>query len=167
MKIVKKLLIGCLFSSFILLYAKENITIQNIEILRANDAGTSVRLPAPVYDSNRVWTGSTSNLTRKVAYGKYFKGSTDDTLRIITVQSGGTRFLVMATDMMGTGFVKNGFRIETPYSFTSGSTTYGVAVGMWMEMNIPILLRAILPHLIDLSGLNGMDQTGQTAIHFR
>ncbi|MEO0136321.1 MAG: choice-of-anchor J domain-containing protein [candidate division WOR-3 bacterium] len=129
MNLFKKLVIA--FGSFLLifLYAKEIQPSSEFEILKANDAGRAVRTPAPLYDSNRVWIGSTANLTRKIAFGKYFKGSADDTLRIITVQSGGTRYLVIATDTMSTNFVKNGFRIETPYSFTSGSTAYAVAVG--------------------------------------
>uniref|UniRef100_A0A7V1EIP6 VCBS repeat-containing protein n=1 Tax=candidate division WOR-3 bacterium TaxID=2052148 RepID=A0A7V1EIP6_UNCW3 len=131
MKVLKKSTIGTFvfFVSLVFLYAKENQTPRDIVILRANDAGTSMRILSPPYDTNRVWTGATANLTRKVVIGKYFKGNTEYTLRIITVQSGGSRYLVIAMDTMTTAFVKQGFRIETPYSFTSGSTAYAVAVG--------------------------------------
>ncbi|UCF71266.1 MAG: T9SS type A sorting domain-containing protein [candidate division WOR-3 bacterium] len=84
--------------------------------------------PAPVWDTNRVYAGSSSNLTRKVAIGRYFKGATDDTLRVIAVQSGGTRNLVIATDTTSTAFGKEKFRIEEPYSFTGG-TPHPVTVG--------------------------------------
>ncbi|MEO0306116.1 MAG: VCBS repeat-containing protein, partial [candidate division WOR-3 bacterium] len=87
------------------------------------------KLPAPVFDTNRIWSGNTANLTREVAIGRYFKGQSDDTLRIITVQSGGTRYLVIATDTSKTGFGKGKFRIVTPYQFPSGGSAYSVAVG--------------------------------------
>ncbi len=99
------------------------------ELILLRPRELELRTPAPVWDTNRVWTGATANLTRKVALGRYFKGTLDDTLRLVTVQSGGTRYLVIATDTMGTGFIKNGFRIETPYAFASGSTPHAVAVG--------------------------------------
>ncbi|MBE0432366.1 T9SS type A sorting domain-containing protein [candidate division WOR-3 bacterium] len=88
----------------------------------------NIETPAPVWDTNRVWAGASANLTRKVAIGRYFKGPTDDTLRVITVQSGGTRSLVIATDTTSTGFGKEKFRIEEPYQF-SGGTPHAVAVG--------------------------------------
>lgn len=98
-------------------------------IMKPNELELNIRTPAPVWDTNRVWTGATANLTRKIAMGKYFKGTSDDTLRLVTVQSGGTRYLVIVTDTMTTSFVKQGFRIETPYVFFSGSTPHAVAVG--------------------------------------
>lgn len=104
-------------------------TFSELQILRPNELVSGTRIPAPVWDTNRVWTGATANLTREVAIGKYFKGTNDDTIRVVTVQSGGTRFLVIATDTASTGFGKGKFRIETPYSFVSGSTPHAVAVG--------------------------------------
>lgn len=102
---------------------------ESFNVLRANDLDMMWRNPAPVWDSNRVWIGATSNLTRDVALGQYFKGAADDTIRMVSVQSGGTRYLVIATDTMASAFAKNGFRVETPYTFASGSTPYSVAVG--------------------------------------
>ncbi|MEO0106867.1 MAG: hypothetical protein ABIL46_06020 [candidate division WOR-3 bacterium] len=125
-RFINSWLICLVFFPVIILYGKEYQPVQDIPVLRANEAG--IRTPAPIYDSNRVWIGNT-NTTRKVAFGKYFKGTADDTLRILTVQSAGTRYLVIATDTMSTGFVKNGFRIDTTYSFASGSTAIPVAVG--------------------------------------
>ncbi|MEO0226464.1 MAG: FlgD immunoglobulin-like domain containing protein [candidate division WOR-3 bacterium] len=106
---------------------KKQVSEPEITLLRPMEL--ELRTPAPVWDTNRVWPGATANLTRKVAIGKYFKGALDDTIRLVTVQSGGTRNLVIATDTMSSSFVKNGFRIETPYAFASGSTPHAVAVG--------------------------------------
>ncbi|MEO0254686.1 MAG: T9SS type A sorting domain-containing protein [candidate division WOR-3 bacterium] len=87
------------------------------------------KIPAPTIDTNRIWQGATANLTREVTVGKNFKGSSDDTIRVITVQSGGSRYLVIATDTSKTGFGKGKFRIVTPYQFPSGGSAYSVAVG--------------------------------------
>ncbi len=108
---------------------KEVELFNDFVIMRPNELELRLRTPAPVWDTNRVWAGSTANLTREVAIGKFFKGINDDTLRIVSVQSGGTRFLVIATDTTSSVFGKEKFRIETPYSFVSGSTAYAVAIG--------------------------------------
>jgi hypothetical protein len=110
---------------------EEKITdglLADIPIFTAQFYEQNIETPAPVWDTNRVYAGSSSNLTRKVAIGRYFKGATDDTLRVITVQSGGTRNLVIATDTTSTGFGKEKFRIEEPYTF-SGGTPHPVVVG--------------------------------------
>lgn len=88
--------------------------------------------PFPAWDSNRIFPGATANLTREVAVGQYFKGALDDTVRIVSVQSGGTRFLVIATDTLpipATYYGKNKYRIETPLTYPSGATAHAVAVG--------------------------------------
>jgi len=105
----------------------ENV-LANIPIYTPQYYDNNMEYPAPVWDTNRVYAGSSANLTRKVAIGKYFKGAADDTLRVITVQSGGTRNLVIATDTTSTGFGKEKFRIEEPYQF-SGGTPHAVVVG--------------------------------------
>ncbi len=87
------------------------------------------KAPAPVLDTNWIYAGSTANLTRKVAVGKYFKGPMDDTIRVVSVQSGGTRYLVIATDTTTTEFGTRKFRIETPIQFPSGATEMSIAVG--------------------------------------
>jgi len=102
--------------------------LREIPVLTPQYHEQYVEYPAPVWDTNRVYAGSSSNLTRKVAIGTNFMGATDDTIRIITVQSGGTRSLVIATDTTSTGFGKEKFRIDEPYSF-SGGTPHPVAVG--------------------------------------
>jgi len=91
--------------------------------------GGESKAPAPVIDTNWIYQGSTSNPTRKVAVGKYFKGPNDDTLRVVTVQSGGTRYLVIATDTSSAGFGTRKFRIETPIQFPSGASEMAIAVG--------------------------------------
>jgi hypothetical protein len=101
-----------------------NIPIYNVQYYEQN-----IETPAPIWDTNRVWPGASANLTRKVAIGQYFKGAADDTIRVITVQSGGTRYLVVATDTTSTGFGKEKFRIDTSYAFASGVTAHAVAVG--------------------------------------
>jgi len=107
------------------LKAKE---IQNSEIKILKAKFSEPKVPSPIIDTNRIWVGSTSNLTGEVTIGKYFKGANDDTIRIITVQSSGTRYLVIATDTASNQFGKNKFRIETPYSFGT-YTPYAVAIG--------------------------------------
>ena len=102
--------------------------LKEIPILTPQYYDQNLDYPAPVWDTNRVYAGSSSNLTRQVAIGTNFMGATDDTLRVVTVQSGGTRSLVIATDTTSTGFGKEKFRIDEPYSF-SGGTPYAVAVG--------------------------------------
>lgn len=102
--------------------------LNTIPIYQVKYHETFIEAPNPVWDTNRVYAGSSANLTRKVAIGKYFKGATDDTLRVITVQSGGTRNLVIATDTTSTGFGKEKFRIEEPYQFSAG-TPHPVTVG--------------------------------------
>jgi hypothetical protein len=91
--------------------------------------GGESKAPAPVIDTNWIYQGSTANLTRKVAVGRYFKGPSDDTLRVLTVQSGGTRYLVIATDTTSAGFGTRKFRIETPITFPTGATEMSIAVG--------------------------------------
>ncbi|MEN3045369.1 MAG: hypothetical protein ABDH49_00050, partial [Candidatus Hydrothermales bacterium] len=87
------------------------------------------KVPAPIFDTFRVWPGATANLTREVAIGKNFKGINDDTIRIVTVQSGGTRYLVIATDTSTNNFGRNKFRIAFPYTFPTGITANSVALG--------------------------------------
>ncbi|MEO0287967.1 MAG: hypothetical protein ABIM41_06650, partial [candidate division WOR-3 bacterium] len=119
-KIVKVVVIGVVIS----LYAKElpkpEFTISKAKIIET-------KLPAPIIDTNRIWVGATVNPTREVVIGKYFKGISDDTIRIITVQSSGTNNLVIATDTSSSSFGKNKFRINLPYTFPSGA--YAVAIG--------------------------------------
>ncbi len=119
-KIMKVVVIGVVIS----LYAKElpkpEFTISKAKIIET-------KLPAPIIDTNRIWVGATVNPTREVVIGKYFKGISDDTIRIITVQSSGTNNLVIATDTSSSSFGKNKFRINLPYTFPSGA--YAVAIG--------------------------------------
>ncbi len=107
---------------------KQEGTLREIPILTPQFYNQNPDYPAPVWDTNRVYAGSSSNLTRKVAIGQNFMGATDDTIRIVTVQSGGTRSLVIATDTTSTGFGKEKFRIDEPYAF-SGGTPHPVCVG--------------------------------------
>jgi hypothetical protein len=102
--------------------------LANIPIYTTQFYEQYIEAPAPGWDTNRVYAGSSSNLVRKVAIGQYFKGATDDTIRVVTVQSGGTRNLVIATDTTTTGFGKEKFRIEEPYMF-SGGTPHPITVG--------------------------------------
>jgi hypothetical protein len=81
----------------------------------------NIRTPAPLWDTNRVYAGSSANLTRRIAVGRYFMGATDDTIRLVSVQYGGTRSLVIATDTTSTAFGKEKFRIDEPYAFSGGS----------------------------------------------
>ncbi|MBE0433698.1 choice-of-anchor J domain-containing protein, partial [candidate division WOR-3 bacterium] len=99
---------------------------EQLPILTPNTYDMMVKTPVPAWDTNRVWSGAST--IRKVAIGTNFKGAMDDTIRIVTVQSIGTRYLVMATDTTSTGFGKEKFRIDTPYAF-SGGTPHAVAVG--------------------------------------
>ncbi|MBP7702462.1 MAG: T9SS type A sorting domain-containing protein [Candidatus Hydrothermae bacterium] len=87
------------------------------------------KAPRPVFDTNSIYTGDQANLTRKIAVGKHFMGASDDTIRIISPQSGGKRMLVIATDTTSTEFGTSKFRIDTTYSFPSGATEMAVAVG--------------------------------------
>ncbi|MEN3043596.1 MAG: hypothetical protein ABDH37_00060 [Candidatus Hydrothermales bacterium] len=87
------------------------------------------KVPSPVFDTFRVWPGATANTTREVAVGKSFKGMHDDTIRIVTVQSAGTRYLVIATDTSTNNFGRNKFRIAFPYTFPTGITANSVALG--------------------------------------
>lgn len=91
--------------------------------------GGESKAPAPVLDTNYIFYGSTSNLTRQVGVGTHFKGLNDDTIRVVSVQSGGDRYLIIATDTTTAGFGTRVFRIETPYTFPSGATEHGVCIG--------------------------------------
>ncbi len=102
--------------------------ISSIPIYTPHYYDINSEYPAPVWDTNLVMPAASTNLVRKVAIGRYFKGATDDTLRIVTVQSGGTRSLVIATDTSTTTFGPDKFRLELPYVFTGG-TPHPVAVG--------------------------------------
>jgi hypothetical protein len=122
------LILGMLIAGPVETEEKPEGMLREIPILTPQYFQQNQDYPAPVWDTNRVYAGSSSNLTRKVAIGTNFMGATDDTIRIITVQSGGTRSLVIATDTTSTGFGKEKFRIDEPYSFTGG-TPHPVAVG--------------------------------------
>uniref|UniRef100_A0A7V3ZZ73 T9SS type A sorting domain-containing protein n=1 Tax=candidate division WOR-3 bacterium TaxID=2052148 RepID=A0A7V3ZZ73_UNCW3 len=91
--------------------------------------GGESKAPAPVLDTNWIYQGSTSNLTRQVGIGTHFKGLNDDTIRVVSVQSGGDRYLIIATDTTTAGFGTRVFRIETPYTFPSGATEHAVCIG--------------------------------------
>ncbi|MEO0273108.1 MAG: FlgD immunoglobulin-like domain containing protein [candidate division WOR-3 bacterium] len=91
--------------------------------------GSMSKAPAPVIDTNYIFYGSSANLTRQVAVGTQFKGLSDDTIRVVSVQSGGTRYLIVATDTSSVAFGTRKFRIETPYSFPSGATEHAVCIG--------------------------------------
>jgi len=103
--------------------------LANIPIYTAQYYEQNIETPAPVWDTNRVWPGASANLTRKVAIGTNFMGATDDTIRIVTLQSGGTRKLVIATDTTSTGFGKEKFRVDTTAYTFSGGTPHAIAVG--------------------------------------
>lgn len=91
--------------------------------------GSMSKVPAPLIDTNYIFYGSSANLTRQVAVGTQFKGLSDDTIRVVSVQSGGTRYLIIATDTSSVAFGTRKFRIETPYSFPSGATEHAVCIG--------------------------------------
>ncbi|MGB9910022.1 MAG: choice-of-anchor J domain-containing protein [Candidatus Hydrothermia bacterium] len=100
-----------------------------IPVESATWVGPLTKAPSPVLDTNYIFRGTTANLTRQVGVGTRFKGLTDDTIRVISVQSGGTRYLIIATDTSTIGFGSDKFRIEMPYTFPSGATEHAVCIG--------------------------------------
>ncbi len=100
-----------------------------IPVESATWVGPLTKAPNPVLDTNYIFRGTATNLTRQVGVGTRFKGLSDDTIRVISVQSGGSRYLIIATDTSTLGFGSNKFRIEMPYTFPSGATEHGVCIG--------------------------------------
>ncbi|MCX8015040.1 MAG: hypothetical protein N2748_03385, partial [candidate division WOR-3 bacterium] len=123
------ILLGLIGFAFAKTEAKSEFVLSDLPLLKANEIDPYAELPAPVFDTTRIWTGSTANLIREIKGGKYFKGAADDTFRLVTVQSGGTRMLVIATDTMTDAWKRFGYRIETPLTYGSGWTAEPVAIG--------------------------------------
>ena len=127
-KCMKYLFIGFFFP--LLLWAG-NLTIYSAKPAFEGSKDFTVSTPSAgstVIDTVKLYDASTATI-RRVRIGRNFNGPNDDTIRVVTVQSGTPRKIITLTDTSSGGrFVK--FRsTESSYAFPSGSTPCGLEVG--------------------------------------
>ncbi|HTY08802.1 MAG TPA: VCBS repeat-containing protein, partial [Candidatus Edwardsbacteria bacterium] len=84
--------------------------------------------PGSILDSFAVYNGAAT--LRKCAISTKFKGASDDTIRVVAVQSAAPRRIRIMTDTSTVSFGAAKFRMDScAYGLPSGATPNGLAVG--------------------------------------
>ena len=89
---------------------------------------SNAKLPGAILDTFAVYNGTAT--LRKCAIGSYFKGASDDTIRVVAAQSASPRRVRIMTDTSVVAFGANKFRMDScAYGLASGGTATAMAIG--------------------------------------